>query len=106
MKRWLTCETSLRVTASTLLSAFFFALTLAAAPQLHALVHKDSSAPNHECAATLIASGSYQHSVAPVVFTAPQAVVYVETLSTLSPVWVATPFLGASIFEHAPPALS
>jgi hypothetical protein len=33
-------------------------------------------------------------------------VVHCEKVSSLPTVWVAAPFLGACILEHAPPALS
>jgi hypothetical protein len=92
--------------ASGLLSAFLFALGLAASPQLHARFHPDAGAPNHECAVTLIAAGKYEQADAPPIFAAPQPAVLFEKIPALAPVWVATPFLGARIFEHAPPALS
>ena len=92
--------------ASGLLSAFLFALGLAASPQLHARFHPEAGAPNHECAVTLIAAGKYDQVDAPLVFAAPQPAVQFEKIPALAPVWVATPFLGARIFEHAPPALS
>ncbi len=99
-------ETKMRTTASALIGALLLALTLSSAPRLHALLHKDSSALNHDCAVTLIASGSYDHSAAPVIVVAPQPAEHVATVATFISVWVASPFLGASIFEHAPPALS
>ena len=94
------------IVASSLLSAFLLALGLAASPQWHARFHSDAGSPNHECAVTLIASGKYEHADAPPVFAAPQPAVHFEKIPALAPVWVAAPFLGASIFEHAPPALS
>jgi hypothetical protein len=89
-----------------LLSAFLLALTLAVAPQLHERLHSDSADPAHNCAVTLIASGSYDHCIVPVVISAPRPATQFATLPSLSPVWVAAPFLGASIFEHAPPVVS
>jgi hypothetical protein len=88
-----------------LLASFFLALVLAVAPQLHEQIHP-SAAPGHECAVTLIASGKYQQSDAPVLVSAPQPAAQFAKIPALHPVWVAAPFLGASIFEHAPPALS
>src|SRR5437762_9991840 len=93
------------VVASGLLSAFLLALGLAASPKLHARFHSDAGSPNHECAVTLIAAGKYEQTDAPPVFSAPQPAVHFEKIPALAPVWVVTPFLGASIFEHAPPAL-
>jgi hypothetical protein len=91
---------------SGLLAAFLFMLALAASPQLHARFHADSGSPNHACAVTLIASGKYEQADASPVFVSPQPAVAFEKIPALAPVWVAAPFLGARIFEHAPPALS
>lgn len=92
--------------ASGLLGAFFFALTLAASPQLHARFHRDAGNQTHECAVTLIATGKYQLADAPPAVVAPQPAILFDRIPVLTPVWVAAPFLGARIFEHAPPALS
>jgi hypothetical protein len=89
-----------------LLASFFLALLFAVSPLLHERVHRDAAASQHECAVTLIASGKYQQSDAPVLVSAPQSSVQFSKIPALNPVWVAAPFLGASIFEHAPPALS
>jgi hypothetical protein len=106
MKLCLNRETNMRVTASALIGALLFALTLSASPQLHAQFHKDSSAPNHECGVTLIAAGNYDHSAAPVLLATPQPVEQFTALVPFSSVWVADLFLEASIFEHAPPVVS
>lgn len=92
--------------ASGLFSAFFFALALAASPQLHARFHADAGSPDHECAVTLIATGKYEQAGAPPVVVAPQPALVFEKIPALAPVWVPAPFFGARIFEHAPPALS
>jgi hypothetical protein len=94
------------IVASGLLSAFLFALALAASPQLHARLHADAGSPNHECAVTLIASGKYEQADAPPTVAAPHPAIVFEKIPAFAPVWVAAPFLGAAIFEHAPPALS
>ncbi len=94
------------IVASSLLSAFLFAVALAVAPHLHERFHPDAGSPQHECAITIIAAGKFEQADAPPVFCAPQPAVVFETIPALDPVWVAAPFLGASIFEHAPPALS
>jgi hypothetical protein len=94
------------IIASGLLATLIFALGLAASPQLHARFHPDAGSPNHECAVTLITSGKYEQADAPPLFCAPQPAVVFEKIPALAPVWVAAPFLGARIFEHAPPALS
>jgi hypothetical protein len=91
---------------SGLLTAFFLALALAVAPQLHERIHADAAASQHECAVTLIASGKYQQNDAPVLVSAAQPAVQFSKLPALNPIWVPAPFLGASIFEHAPPVIS
>jgi hypothetical protein len=106
MKSGFTPEATKGFIASVLVGALLFAITLSVSPRLHAWIHPDSDAPGHECAVTLIASGSYEHSAAPVVLTLAQPASYFATIPTCKIVWVAAPFLGASIFEHAPPALS
>jgi hypothetical protein len=87
------------------ISGFLFAVVLAAAPQLHERIHQPIGA-SHECAVTLIASGKYQQSDAPVLVSVSQPVVQWGKIPSVHTVWVAAPFLGACIFEHAPPALS
>jgi hypothetical protein len=106
MKAGLNSERNIRFTASILISALLLALTLAAAPQLHARIHKDSSATDHQCAATLISSGSYEHSASPDILSAPQLADHVSTIAIFTSCWGPALFLGASIFEHAPPARS
>jgi hypothetical protein len=92
--------------AGGLFASFVLALAFAVAPQLHERIHPGAVAAQHECAVTLIASGKYQQSDAPVLVSAPQPAAQFAKIPALHPVWVAAPFLGASIFEHAPPALS
>ena len=85
-------------------AAFLSALALSVSPRWHELVHPDAKAAQHECAVTLIASGKYQQSDAPVLVSAPQPAVQFSKIPALQSVWVPAPFLGACIFEHAPPA--
>ena len=92
--------------ACGLLAAFFLALALAVAPQLHERIHKEAAGSQHECAVTLIASGKYQQSDAPALVSALQPAIQFSKLPALNPIWVPAPFLGASIFEHAPPVIS
>ncbi|HXA09861.1 MAG TPA: hypothetical protein VNW28_07745, partial [Chthoniobacterales bacterium] len=66
--------------ASGLLSAFLFALALAASPQLHQRLHADAGSPDHECAATLIAAGKYEQADAPPVVVAPQPALVFERI--------------------------
>ena len=88
---------------SGLFASLFLALVFAVAPQLHERIHR-AAGPGHECAVTLIVSGKYEQGAAPVLVSAPQPAAQLTKIAALHPVWVAAPFLGASIFEHAPPA--
>jgi hypothetical protein len=92
--------------AGSLLASFALVLVLAVSPQLHERLHKDSSQPSHECAVTLLASGKCDQSSAPPLLRPPQPAVQFEKTPALNPLWVPAPFLSASVFEHAPPALS
>ena len=85
-------------------AAFLWALALSASPQLHQRVHKDANRVEHNCAATMIASGSYDHSAHPPVVSAPARALQFSKILALTPQWVAVSFLGARIYEHAPPA--
>jgi hypothetical protein len=90
--------------ATLVSTAFFWALTLSVSPRLHERIHPDAKQSQHECAVTLVASGNCQHSAAAPLVTAPIPAVQFSKIPMLNPIWVASPFLGASIFEHAPPA--
>jgi hypothetical protein len=85
--------------------AFLWTLALSASPQLHQRVHPDANRVEHTCAATMIASGSYNHAAHPPLVSAPACPIHFSQIPALTPQWVESPFLGASIFEHAPPAL-
>jgi hypothetical protein len=82
---------------------FFWALALSASPQLHQRVHADANRVEHSCAATMIASGSYDHATHPPLVSADALVPQFSKIPALTPCWVQSPFLGACIFEHAPP---
>jgi hypothetical protein len=51
----------------------------------------------------MVASGSYNYSGHGALVTAPVPAVQFSKIPALTPCWVQSPFLGASIFEHAPP---
>ena len=87
-------------------AGFLWALALSASPQLHQRVHKDANRAEHNCAATMIASGSYDHASHPPLVSAPVPAHQFSEIPALTPCWVRSPFLGAHIFEHAPPARS
>jgi hypothetical protein len=84
-------------------AAFLWALTLSVSPQLHMRVHPDANRVEHTCAVTFITSGNYNHSVHVPLVSAPAPVIQFSKIPALTPQWVESPFLGASIFEHAPP---
>jgi hypothetical protein len=84
-------------------AAFLSALALSVSPRWHELVHPDAKVAQHECAVTLIGSGSYQRAAPAPLVVAPVPAVQFCFIPALRPVWVASPFLGARIFEHAPP---
>jgi len=55
----------------------------------------------------MIASGGYDHAPhAPLVSAPILPVQQFSKIPALIPLWVQSPFLGACIFEHAPPARS
>src|SRR5438552_923267 len=90
--------------ASCVSLAFLWALEVSASPQLHQRVNKDANRVEHNCAATMISSGSYDHAAHPPLVGTPVPSVHFSKIPALTPQWVESRFLGASIFEHAPPA--
>src|SRR5437660_10759666 len=94
-----------RVFVAALVSVgFLWALALSASPRLHQRVHKDANRVEHNCAVTMIASGSYNHAAYAPLVSAPVPALQFSKIPALSPCWVQLPFLGACILEHAPPA--
>jgi hypothetical protein len=85
--------------------AFVWALALSASPQWHQRLHKNANRVEHNCAVTMIASGSYDHAAHAPLVSAPVPALQFSDIQALTPCWVQSPFLGARIFEHAPPAL-
>ena len=104
MKASLWGSNSNRIFAFAILVAFAFANVLAVAPALHEEI--DGSSATHQCVVTLIATGKYEHSDVPPLIFVPQPAAQFSKIPALNSIWIATPFLGASIFEHAPPAIS
>ena len=92
--------------ALTACAAFLFAVVLTAAPGVHEHLHADAATAQHECAVTVIDSGKYQLTEPLLGVCCPVLPVNGSTVSALTPVWVAAPFLSAAVLEHAPPAFS
>jgi hypothetical protein len=77
---------------------------LSVSPQLHQRFHPDANRADHSCAVTMIATGSYSHVSHPPLISQSVPTIQFLKLPALTPQWVESPFLGACIFEHAPPA--
>jgi len=92
-------------TVLVLATAIVLMLGLSVAPNLHEQLHPTATSL-HECAVTLIASGSCHHSAAAPVMIGPSTALHLSKIPALSPQWVESLFLGAHIFAHAPPARS
>ena len=92
--------------AVLLSAAFLWALALSVSPQLHERVHPDANRSDHSCAVTFVASGNYNYSVQAPLVSAPVPAVQFSKIPALTPQWVESPFLGARVFEHAPPVLA
>jgi hypothetical protein len=97
------CTTARACVAVFVSAAFLWALALSASPQFHQRVHKDANRVEHSCAVTMIASGSYNHATHAALVSAPIPAHQFSKIPALIPCWVQSPFLGACIFEHAPP---
>ena len=87
-------------------AAFLSALALSVSPQWHELLHPNAKAAQHECAVTLIGSGKYQQPTHAPLVVAPAPALQFCFIPVLHSVWVASPFISARIFEHAPPVLA
>jgi hypothetical protein len=91
--------------ASGAFAALLFAVALSVSPQWHEHLHADATAARHECAVTLVSSGNYSHSfVAPVV-AGPAPILQFRFTPTVHPIWVASLFVCARVFEHGPPSV-
>jgi|SRR5687768_9417977 len=94
------------VIATALWAAFLGSLILSVLPQWHELVHSDANAARHECAVTLVSSGTHHQPAPAPLVAAPVPALQLSFVPALHSVWVAAPFIGARIFEHAPPVLA
>jgi len=91
--------------AAGCIAAVLLALVLSAIPQLHEQIHGATSAPNHECAVTLLTSGNYQHTPAATITLAPPAppTAFAHALASFQ---LVSARLEGSLLEHAPPTVS
>jgi hypothetical protein len=90
--------------ASWICASLLSALALSVSPHWHDLIHPDAKSAKHECAVTLVSSGAFKQSTPAPLVVAPTPALQFCFVPALHPVWVASPFIGARIFEHAPPA--
>ncbi len=93
-------------TAVLITAAFVWTLLLSVSPQLHQRIHSDAKQVDHICAVTFVSTGSYEHAAQPPLSGALFQAVQFSKIAPLHPSWVESPFLAASIFEHAPPVNS
>ena len=87
-------------------AAFLWTIALGVAPGLHERIHADQNSADHACAVTFVRSGSCHYASAPALQLADKNVAEFATVPDLVSHWVASPFLIAAIFEHAPPLYS
>jgi hypothetical protein len=96
-----------RLSVATYVGAIFlWTLALSVSPRLHEQVHSDAKSVQHECAITLIAAGNYHYAAAAPPLDSPVLTPQYSKPLALSPIWIQSRFLSASVFEHAPPAYS
>jgi hypothetical protein len=91
-------------TVLVLATSIVLMLGLSVAPNLHERLHP-TAASLHECAVTLIASGSCHYNVAAPLI-APRTALHLSKTPALVVQWVESSFLVARVFEHAPPRYS
>jgi hypothetical protein len=104
LTRHLACSLIRGAVASWICASLLSALALSVSPRWHELIHADAKSAKHECAVTLVSSGTFKQSTPAPLVVAPAPAPQFSFIPVLHPVWVASPFIGARIFEHAPPA--
>jgi hypothetical protein len=87
-------------------AAFLWTLALSVSPQLHERIHPDANSVEHSCAVTFVSSGNCNYSAQAPLAGAPTSSAQISEIPALISTWVQSLFLGASIFEHAPPVLA
>ncbi|MFZ3375264.1 MAG: hypothetical protein WA183_06900 [Chthoniobacterales bacterium] len=89
-----------------LIANLLIVVVLAASPQLHQLIHHDADSGEHECAVTVMVSGGSDGSAVPQVFEAGAILpIALDFLPEMHSRDVASLFLSAHVFEHAPPLI-
>ena len=84
-------------------TAFLWAGVLSVSPQLHERLHSGAGI-EHSCAVTFVGSGQFHHSTPAPLVSRQVPENLLSKIPALTPHWIQSLFLGASIFEHAPPA--
>jgi hypothetical protein len=92
------------IVATGFIGAFLFALVLSAAPQLHERIHQPDGA-THQCAVTLLTTGSCEHTPFDAIASAPQPPTSSQALFHHH-FQLVSARLEFSLLEHAPPAIS
>ena len=95
------------VVSSTLLAGLVLSLLLAAFPALHEQLHSDADGNHHECLATALhhGMGAGNDASAPPIRVSLGRELFFVVIPDHSRAVVSL-FLGARIFEHAPPLTS
>ena len=106
IRRYLASSLIRRAVTGLTCAGVLVALAMTVVPRWHELIHPDAKSPQHECAVTLVSSGNYHKPAPAPLIVAPVPVCHFCFVPALHPVWVASPFVSARIFEHAPPAIA
>ena len=88
--------------AGVLLALFVFVLAMAQSGALHRLVHADASKPNHQCAATMLASGQVDSAPVGVSISPPTVLTFLCALPEV-PLLLAVDY--SLLPSRGPPAL-
>lgn len=96
-----------RALTLALLLQFLLGVAMTASPWLHQRLHQDANSEHHECVVTVLHSGGTDGTMvtpilAPDFHPAPE----IAPVSQVMTCGVASIFLRARVFEHAPPLLA
>ena len=94
------------VIAALVVITVLWALVLSVSPQLHKASHAGATSNQHTCAATLLATGKCEKASPPADLLFSLDYRPFVRVGMVCHEWVASPFLSAAIFEHAPPFCS